>query len=533
MVSHFICLAFNFVFNLRYKKIIGYVPQDDIILSDLTVRENILHSARVRLPSTWTDQAIQAHVDALLECLNLAHVQHSLVGDATKPIISGGQRKRVSIGVELAAAPMALFLDEPTSGLDATSALSVMKLLKSLSRLGVTVVSIIHQPRTEIFYCLDDILLLGEGRQLYQGKASRALGYFQDLGFEFHQDVNPADTIMDIISGQGHKHSRSPRSTKVSQLIDEWRYRQKYDQSIRTPANEEQEEALRRSVALRGASWPKQVWFCFFRSITQQIRQAMSFYLEISVGGIAGLLIGLAVFSLRGILFTGLYQAPYQVLSSAANYTLVPQLGMLCGLAIGLAGSAPGVKIFGEEKLLYWREASAGHSRSAYYVGKVLSTFFRITLSALHFTVFFTLMATPLMSFGRLYVANVLYFYCIYGLASCVSVVTRREDGPLLSTVLSLIIGSLCGYGPPLATIQQWHLEWFWRACPGTWFTEAYFTDNLTPLSHLYNIEAAAQSTGYTLRHFPLDVGMLVIIGTVYRVLAFLGLVLLNRDKQL
>lgn len=101
----------------KYRKLIGYVPQDDIILPELTVRENILHSARIRLPTSWKDRAIQDHVDSLIACLQLAHVQHSRVGDARKPVISGGQRKRVNIGIELAAAPMAIFLDEPTSGL--------------------------------------------------------------------------------------------------------------------------------------------------------------------------------------------------------------------------------------------------------------------------------------------------------------------------------------------------------------------------------------------------------------------------------
>lgn len=105
----------------KYKKIIGYVPQDDIVLPEMTVRENILHSARIRLPSNWKESEIQHHVDILLSCLQLSHVKDSLVGSPGAPVISGGQRKRVSIGMELAAAPMALFLDEPTSGLDVSS----------------------------------------------------------------------------------------------------------------------------------------------------------------------------------------------------------------------------------------------------------------------------------------------------------------------------------------------------------------------------------------------------------------------------
>lgn len=92
--------------NYRYKKVIGYVPQDDIVLPELTVRENILHSARIRLPCTWEEGEIQHHVDVLLACLQLSHVKDSLVGSTAAPVISGGQRKRVSIGIELAAAPM-------------------------------------------------------------------------------------------------------------------------------------------------------------------------------------------------------------------------------------------------------------------------------------------------------------------------------------------------------------------------------------------------------------------------------------------
>ncbi|KAL8994818.1 MAG: hypothetical protein Q9188_006958, partial [Gyalolechia gomerana] len=186
----------------KYKKIIGYVPQDDIVLPELTVRENILHSARIRLPSHWGESQIQKHVDTLISCLQLTHVKDSLVGSAAKPVISGGQRKRVSIGIELAAAPIALFLDEPTSGLDATSASSIMMTLKELSRLNITVITIIHQPRAEIFESLDSLILFGRGRVIYQGPEQDVQAYFEDLGFRFPHSVNPADTIMDIIAGQ-------------------------------------------------------------------------------------------------------------------------------------------------------------------------------------------------------------------------------------------------------------------------------------------------------------------------------------------
>lgn len=310
------------------------------MLSNLTVRENIVHSARVRLLASWSESEIEAHVDALIACLKLSHVQHSRVGDSINPVISGGQRKRVSIGIELAAAPMALFLDEPTSGLDATSALSVMRLLKALSKIGVTVVSIIHQPRTEIYHCLDNVLLLSEGQQMYQGKASDASSYFTKLGFQFRLDFNPADIIMDIITGQGQKYQKcSPYGHKIS-LIEEWISNQSNNEPVfklqDRVVREERETFLQKTIVLRGASWPKQVFFCFSRSIIQQTREVMDFLLEVAVSGASGFLIGLSVFELRGLLFVGVYRSPYEILASAANCSLVPLLGLLCALAIGM-----------------------------------------------------------------------------------------------------------------------------------------------------------------------------------------------------
>ncbi|KAK3116056.1 hypothetical protein LTR53_004004 [Teratosphaeriaceae sp. CCFEE 6253] len=541
----------------KYKKLIGYVPQDDILFPELTVRENILHSARVRLPASWRDKAIQDHVDSLIACLQLSHVQHSRVGDARRPVISGGQRKRVNIGMELAAAPMAIFLDEPTSGLDATSAATIMRLLRAISRLGVTTIAIIHQPREQIFYGFDQLLLLAQGRSVYSGPTESVQQYFETLGFAFPQRANPADTLIDIVTGEGAQYTLGggKRSHDVSNLIDEWKTRGQYsqfqkhlsvaaldgtlhakrnrrtsNQSINSTA--EQEDSLRRTMAARGASWPAQVYHCWKRATTQQIRNATSFFFEISVGGLAGTIIGLSAFAANGHLFQGVYHPPFTLLSSAVDYMSTPQIGLLGGMAVGLAASAPGFWVFGEEKAMFYRETASGHSRSAYYVGKLLSTLVRIALSSLHFTVFLGVLATPLISFPRMYAANAMYFWCIYGLASIVSMLVKREDGPLLAVLASLVIGVLGGVAPPLSKVHSWHLEWLWRLSPGVWFTEAYVTENWAPMGYLYRVDWAAQAVGFRLGQFGLDVGMLFLIGCVYRVVAYLALILVHRDKQ-
>lgn len=529
----------------KYKKLIGFVPQDDIVIPELTVRENILHSARCRLPMSWGDKDIQAYVDALISCIGLSHVQHSLVGDATKPVVSGGQRKRVSIGMELAAAPMCIFLDEPTSGLDATSASSIMRLLKAITKLGVTTITIIHQPREQIFHGFDNILLLGLGNEIYAGPTSEAPVYFDSLGFKFPSRANPADVIMDIINGEGYEYRQdhAMSETPVARLIENWRNRhqraaptqapprpqhllpedsyssssdESYQDVLAAPkrprpvsviSTADQEAELKKTMKKRGASWYAQVYYCCKRSITQQVRLKNSFFFEIGTGAFAGGIIGLSAFTAEGQLFKGIYQGSFLALSHATNYVSAPQLGLLGAMAIGLAASAPAVKVFGEEKLIFNREASSGHSMSAYYVGKMVSVLPRLFIANLHFSVFMGILATPLMSWIDMFIANLLYFFCVYGLASCVGMLVKREDGPLLAVMCSLIIGILGGVAPPLSKVKDWHVEVLWRMSPGVWFTESYFSQNLLPLDYLYTLNYAETATGFNLGKFGLDMG--------------------------
>ena len=183
-----------------FKRVTGFVPQDDTMLHELTVRENIAHSARVRLPrhGGWDAAAVARLVDAVIEVLGL----HSCA-DTTTDRISGGQRKRTNIGMELAMAPAAIFLDEPTSGLDATAALEVCNTLRAIANLGLTVVAVVHQPRAEIFRSFDDLLLLAPGgKTVYMGPQEGVVRYFAGAGFAFGRGGNPADDLLDFIAGR-------------------------------------------------------------------------------------------------------------------------------------------------------------------------------------------------------------------------------------------------------------------------------------------------------------------------------------------
>merc|ERR1719343_1751941 len=185
------------------KSLTGFVPQDDIVHEQLTVREQIRFSAELRNEVGTSRRRLDNITEDVLNVMQLLQVQGSIVGGVRKRGISGGQRKRVNVGLELASQPTVLFLDEPTSGLDATSSLAVALSLKKMCELGTTSVMVIHQPRYSLFTLFDDVLLLGKGGQtVYLGPSTGAKVYFEGEGFRMPSDENPADWFMDVICGE-------------------------------------------------------------------------------------------------------------------------------------------------------------------------------------------------------------------------------------------------------------------------------------------------------------------------------------------
>ncbi|KAI0969524.1 hypothetical protein F4678DRAFT_481117 [Xylaria arbuscula] len=515
----------------RYKKLIGYVPQDDIVLPELTVYENILHSARIRLPRTWSNHDIKVHVDSVIDCLELSHVRDSLVGSVGKPVISGGQRKRVSIGMELAAAPMAIFLDEPTSGLDATSASSIMRTLKAIARLGISVIVIIHQPRMEIFEMLDELILLANGQIIYEGTEDGVQQFFENVGFRFPEHANTGDVITDIITGNGRNYKKAGDISKEA-LINHWAnsrqsaaIKTRHESLLPDSASVAKTVTIHRELLRqRGAPQWKQGWLCLRRAMLQQWRTKSTFWFEMGLASLSGILLGLAEHSKDGILFKGVYNVPFDILSTAIDIQSVPELALLVAIAIGLVSGAPGVKVFSEEMLLYRREAEAGHSRIAYFLAKNISIVPRMVLACLHFSTLILILSVPIIPWGYAFITNLVYFYCIYGLASVMSMIVRREDAPLFATMASLIVGILSGAAPSLSKVKTWHLEWLWRLSPGTWLAEIYFGQMIEPFRYLYNVDLAASIVGFRLHELWANIGVLLLIGSIYRILAFIGL---------
>ncbi len=144
---------------------IGYVPQDDIVHRNLTVYEACYYTAKMRMKGV-TEEELHDRVVQVLTDLDIAHRANTIIGGPEARVLSGGQRKRVNLAMELVTDPAILFLDEPTSGLSSSDAKSVMQVLKELSNRGRTIIITIHQPAKEIYEMMDNALVLGVGGRL-------------------------------------------------------------------------------------------------------------------------------------------------------------------------------------------------------------------------------------------------------------------------------------------------------------------------------------------------------------------------------
>ena len=145
-----------------FRQQLGYVPQDDIVHPQLTVREALYFSTKLR--TDLSDAEIEQRIDRILEELGILDKKDSIIGSAENKVLSGGQRKRVNIAMELISDTPVLFLDEPTSGLSSYDALGVIELLKRLSREGKTIITTIHQPSIDVYRKFDNLIMISRDR---------------------------------------------------------------------------------------------------------------------------------------------------------------------------------------------------------------------------------------------------------------------------------------------------------------------------------------------------------------------------------
>ncbi|KAA8546312.1 hypothetical protein F0562_002949 [Nyssa sinensis] len=182
----------------------GFVTQDDVLYPHLTVRETLIFCSLLRLPKTLSKKEKTLIADSVISELGLVKCENTIIGNSFIRGVSGGERKRVSIAHEMLINPSLLVLDEPTSGLDSTAAHRLVSTLGSLAQKGKTVIMSVHQPSSRVYQMFNSVLVLSEGKCLYFGKGSEAMGYFDSVGFSPSFPMNPADFLLDLANGVCH-----------------------------------------------------------------------------------------------------------------------------------------------------------------------------------------------------------------------------------------------------------------------------------------------------------------------------------------
>ncbi|CAI2361051.1 unnamed protein product [Moneuplotes crassus] len=168
-----------------------YVTQDDYLFESFTCQQCIEFAAKLKL--NLSKEEIDEKVEEIIESLSLQKCRNTIVGNEYNKGMSGGEKKRTSIAVEMITDPQILFLDEPTSGLDSFTAHKIVSLLVSFAEQGKTVVSTIHQPSSETFQMFPKLLLLMEGNTIFHGRTLESVPYFRNIGFSVPEFSNPSD----------------------------------------------------------------------------------------------------------------------------------------------------------------------------------------------------------------------------------------------------------------------------------------------------------------------------------------------------
>ncbi|WCJ35703.1 ABC-2 type transporter family protein [Euphorbia peplus] len=189
-------------FSSFIKRKTGFVTQDDVVYPHLTVLETLTYAALLRLPKKLTLEEKMEQAEVVIVELGLTRCRNSIVGGSLLRGVSGGERKRVSIGQEMLVNPSLLLLDEPTSGLDSTTAQRIVATLRRLARGGRTVITTIHQPSSRLYMMFDKVVVLSDGYPIYSGQAGRVVEYFESVGYPPGSNfMNPADFLLDLANG--------------------------------------------------------------------------------------------------------------------------------------------------------------------------------------------------------------------------------------------------------------------------------------------------------------------------------------------
>jgi ABC-type multidrug transport system ATPase subunit/ABC-type multidrug transport system permease subunit len=235
------------VLESRLLKVISaYVMQDDLLFPMLTVEETLMFSAEFRLPRTLSRSKKKLRVQALIDQLGLRNAAKTIIGDEGHRGVSGGERRRVSIGIDIIHDPIILFLDEPTSGLDSTSAFMVVKVLQRIAQSGSIVIMSVHQPSYRILGLLDRLIFLSRGQTVYSGSPTNVPLFFAEFGHPIPDNENRTEFALDLI----RELEASPGGSKsLVEFNKSWQNMKQSNNTTRSSETDRQGLSLKEAIS--------------------------------------------------------------------------------------------------------------------------------------------------------------------------------------------------------------------------------------------------------------------------------------------
>ncbi|KAF4755628.1 hypothetical protein FOZ62_028705 [Perkinsus olseni] len=441
---------------VKFRSRIAYVMQDDSLIATSTPREILEFSAKLRLGAKqdMTKEEVKDLVQDLIESLRLTSCSETLVGKELIKGISGGERKRTSVGVELITKPDMIFLDEPLSGLDSYAAYITVTVLKELAERGVPVMVTVHQPSSEIYQLFDNVMILSAGEMVYYGKTSRVTQFFDKYaGLRCPPNFNPADFVLFALQTE-------PQET-IQKLVSAYAKSAEEDivPTINTIRQTHKELATDTSRPGR-ASFMVQFRELFYREVLDTIRNPVVLIMRYMILLVLGLMFALIFFDV------GETQDQDYWLANASEFQ--SYFGAIVALNImAMMGSAQtAVLAYPAERGIFLREyASNMYSAVPYVVSKTLVEL-PLSFGDSLFLMIITYWLMDLQGSFMLWVLTLwLINLCASSLAqvlgsACNSAAQAIQVLPLL-TVPQILFG---GIFTPIENIPVW-LRWLQYVC--------------------------------------------------------------------